>query len=138
MAVPSGSENPLNIILTGFMGTGKTSVGREVARRLGRPFIDMDAEIEARTGKSIPAIFAEEGEAHFRNLEAGLCRELSARRGLVIATGGGTLVNEENRRLMSSGGLVICLTCWTLTVPSCTTMPGPVTCPPSIRMCPMN
>ncbi len=100
-----------NIILTGFMGTGKSSVGREVARRLGRPFVDMDAEIEARTGKSIASIFAQEGEPHFRSLEAGLCRELSARRGLVIATGGGALIDEENRRRMSDSGLVICLTC---------------------------
>lgn len=110
-AVPSTGENSANIILTGFMGTGKSDVGREVARRLGRPFVDMDAEVETRTGKSIAAIFAEEGEPHFRNLEAEFCRELSARRELVIATGGGALVDEENRRRMSDSGLVICLTC---------------------------
>jgi len=55
-----------NLIITGFMGTGKTAVGREVARRLGRPFVDMDAEIEARANKSVPRIFAEDGEAAFR------------------------------------------------------------------------
>lgn len=105
------SGSSINIILTGFMGTGKTSVGLEVARRLRLPFVDMDAEIEARTGKSIATIFSEEGEPRFRNLEAEMCRELSARRGLVIATGGGALLNEENRRCMSDSGLVICLTC---------------------------
>ncbi|MGQ9626858.1 MAG: shikimate kinase [Anaerolineae bacterium] len=108
---PLTKGNFANIILTGFMGTGKTSVGLEVARRLGRPFVDMDAEIEARTGKSIATIFSEEGEPRFRNLEAEMCRELSARRGLVIATGGGALLDEENRRCMSDSGLVICLTC---------------------------
>lgn len=110
-AAPSSGEKSANIVLTGFMGTGKSSVGREVARRLGRPFVDMDAEIEAQTGQSIAAIFAQEGEPHFRNLEAELCRKLSARRGLVIATGGGALIDEENRRRLSDSGLVICLTC---------------------------
>jgi shikimate kinase/3-dehydroquinate synthase len=100
-----------NVVVTGFMGTGKTAVGREVARRLGRPFVDMDAEIEARAGKSIPRIFAEDGEAAFRQMEAALCEELSARRGLVIATGGGALVAPANRALMTRSGTVVCLTC---------------------------
>ncbi|MDH7486700.1 MAG: 3-dehydroquinate synthase [Anaerolineae bacterium] len=100
-----------NLILTGFMGTGKTVVGREVARRLGREFVDMDEVIARRAGKPIPAIFAEEGEAAFRHLEAEHCRELSQRRGLVIATGGGALIPEANRRRMEASGLVICLSC---------------------------
>ena len=99
-----------NVVLTGFMGTGKSRIGREVARCLGRPFVDMDAEIEARAGKSIPRIFAEEGEAAFRRMEAGLCRELGGRRGLVIATGGGALLNPANRTAMMGNGVVICLT----------------------------
>jgi len=99
-----------NLILTGFMGTGKTTVGREVARRLGREFVDMDELIAQRAGKPIPAIFAE-GEATFRRMEAELCQELSQRSGLVIATGGGALVPEENRRRMEESGLVICLNC---------------------------
>lgn len=99
-----------NIVLTGFMGTGKSAVGREVARRLGRPFVDMDAEIEARAGKSIPAIFVEDGEPAFRSMEAELCRELAQRSGLVIATGGGALVPAENRAAMTRSGTVICLT----------------------------
>jgi len=100
-----------NIVVTGFMGTGKTAVGREVARWLGRPFVDMDAEIEARAGKSIPRIFAEDGEAAFRRMEAALCEELSAQNGLVIATGGGALVDPTNRALMMGSGTVVCLTC---------------------------
>nr|HID13974.1 3-dehydroquinate synthase [Anaerolineae bacterium] len=100
-----------NVIVTGFMGTGKTAVGQEVARRLGRPFMDMDAEIEARAGKSIPRIFAEDGEGAFRQMEAALCEELSAQQGLVIATGGGALVDPTNRALMMRSGTVVCLTC---------------------------
>jgi shikimate kinase/3-dehydroquinate synthase len=100
-----------NLILTGFMGTGKTTVGREVARRLGRPFVDMDGEIVAHAGKSIPRIFAEEGEAAFRQMEAALCEELSKRQGLVIATGGGALIDPTNRERMTESGTVVCLTC---------------------------
>ena len=100
-----------NIVLTGFMGTGKTSVGREVARRLQRPFVDMDVEIEARANKPISAIFAEEGEAAFRQMEAQLCHELSMQHGLVIATGGGALVNPRNRQRMMASGPVFCLVC---------------------------
>jgi shikimate kinase/3-dehydroquinate synthase len=100
-----------NIIVTGFMGAGKTAVGREVARQLGHPFVDMDAEIAARAGKSIARIFAEEGEAAFREMEAALCAELSAQQASVIATGGGTLVDPANRALMMASGIVVCLNC---------------------------
>ena len=106
----AGNSSP-NLILTGFMGTGKTTVGREVARRLGWPFVDMDAEIEARAGKSIPRIFAEEGEAAFREMESSLCRELSRRSGWVIATGGGALIDPDNREVVQASGTVVCLTC---------------------------
>ena len=100
-----------NVILTGFMGTGKSTIGRLVATRLGCGFVDMDILIEAREGRIISRIFAESGEAYFRRLEADLCRELAARSGLVIATGGGALVPEQNLRVMESSGLVICLDC---------------------------
>ncbi|MBC7260827.1 MAG: bifunctional shikimate kinase/3-dehydroquinate synthase, partial [Chloroflexi bacterium] len=99
-----------NLILTGFMGTGKTSVGQEIAQRLGREFIDMDTLIEARTGLTVAAIFQQRGEAYFRCLEADLCRELAARSGLVIATGGGTLIPDLNRELLMASGIVVCLT----------------------------
>jgi shikimate kinase len=100
-----------NIILTGFMGTGKSTVGRLVAAKLRQEFVDMDTLIEQREGRAISRIFADEGEPYFRQLEAGLCRELAERKGLVIATGGGTLVAEQNLRVMERSGPVICLDC---------------------------
>ncbi|MBN1875031.1 MAG: 3-dehydroquinate synthase [Anaerolineae bacterium] len=98
-----------NIILTGFMGTGKTTVGQEVARQLDRSFVDMDGEIELRAGKPISRIFAEDGEPAFREIEAILCAELSAQDELVIATGGGALLNPMNRKWLQRSGIVICL-----------------------------
>ena len=77
-----------NIILTGFMATGKTTVGKLLAKAFGYEFVDTDKLIEARTGKSVPQIFDQLGEAAFREMEADLARELAARRRLVIATGG--------------------------------------------------
>jgi len=100
-----------NLAVTGFMGVGKSRVGTAVADRLARPFVDMDAEIESRVGKSIADIFAQDGEDAFRDLEAAICRELADRGGLVIATGGGTLVDPENRDRMLQSGTVVCLTC---------------------------
>ena len=93
------------------MGTGKTRVGRLVARRLGRPFVDFDQELEARFGRSIPRIFAEEGEAAFRAAEAELCRSLPVGAGLVVATGGGAVVSAANREALAERGVLICLTC---------------------------
>jgi 3-dehydroquinate synthase len=98
-----------NLIITGFMGTGKSAVGRTVAARLQREFVDTDQLIETRTGRSIPDVFAQEGEAHFRDLEAQVCRQLSASRGMVIATGGWTLGSPDNRSAMEVGGLIVCL-----------------------------
>lgn len=99
-----------NVILTGFMGTGKTSLGKLLATRLGRPFVDIDKKIEDETKMSIPTIFEQYGEAHFRELEKTAVKELSQRRGLVIATGGGTIKDEENIRLLKNSGVMICLT----------------------------
>ncbi len=98
-----------NLILTGFMGTGKTWLGREVARRMGRPFVDMDALVEERAGMPVARIFAESGEEAFRQMEANLCRELAQPQGLVISTGGGALLRAENRALLQQGGVVVCL-----------------------------
>lgn len=100
-----------NVVITGFMGTGKSRVGLEVARRLGREFLDMDTLIEQRVGMTIPEIFAQRGEGFFRQQERELCRELAQRRGLVIATGGGALIPEENRQALSASGLLVCLNC---------------------------
>ena len=99
-----------NVILTGFMGTGKTSLGKMLATRLGRPFVDIDKKIEDDAQMSIPKIFERYGEAHFRELERAAVQELSERRGLVIATGGGTVKDEENIRLLKNSGVMICLT----------------------------
>lgn len=101
----------LNIILTGFMGAGKSTVGRLVAVEVGRDFVDMDSLIEQRQGRTISQIFAQEGEPYFRQQEANLCRELAGRTGLVIATGGGALVPEQNLQFMEASGLVVCLDC---------------------------
>jgi shikimate kinase len=100
-----------NVILTGFMGTGKSTVGQRLAAELGREFVDMDTLIEVRESRPIHQIFAESGEAYFRQLEANLCRELAEQDGLVIATGGGVLVAEANLQVMEQSGLVICLDC---------------------------
>ena len=99
-----------NVILTGFMGTGKTSLGKLLAIKLGRPFVDIDKKIEEETRLSIPKIFERHGEEHFRALEKAAVKELSERRGLVIATGGGTIKDEENLNLLKNSGVLICLT----------------------------
>ena len=107
MPIEKGAAD--NLIITGFMGTGKSAVGRMVAQRLGRPYIDLDAEIEAQAGKSIQRVFAEEGESHFRALESALLREVLQHGNHVIATGGGTLVDADNRASIPEADVVICL-----------------------------
>ena len=98
-----------NIVLVGFMGTGKTTVGKLLASRLGMKFVDMDEILEQRAGKTVSRIFAEDGEDHFRKMERNLVKELSKRRGLVIAAGGGIVLNGENIRDYAGSGLVVCL-----------------------------
>jgi shikimate kinase len=98
-----------NIVITGFMGTGKSTVGRIIAKRLDRTFIDTDEVIAQQVGISIPEIFARDGEKGFRLMERQLCRYLGAHGGLVIATGGGTLVDDGNREIMLASGFVVCL-----------------------------
>lgn len=100
-----------SLVVTGFMGTGKTTVSRILAERLGRPLMDMDRVIEEREGRSISKIFAQEGEAYFREQERQLCAELAERNGLVIATGGGCLVDAENLCRIKENAMVICLDC---------------------------
>ena len=100
-----------NIALFGPPGSGKTSVGAELAQLLKRGFVDMDECIEARTGKRIPQIFAEGGEAAFRLMESELCHELAYQPGSVIACGGGTLMNPENREIIEASSSVVFLDC---------------------------
>ncbi|MCG2584914.1 bifunctional shikimate kinase/3-dehydroquinate synthase AroKB [Massilia sp. TS11] len=98
-----------NVFLVGLMGAGKTTIGRQLARRLGLRFIDADHEIEARTGASISWIFEIEGEAAFRKREADVIRDLSAEDGIVLATGGGAVLNADSRRYLRERGTVIYL-----------------------------
>lgn len=90
------------ILLTGFMGAGKSTVGALLARRLGWEFLDADAVVEARAGKTIATIFTEEGEAAFRALEAGAIRDHAQRERLVLALGGGALEAESTREFLAS------------------------------------
>lgn len=99
-----------NIVLTGFMGTGKTTIGRLLADQLTRRFVDMDEELTRHFGKPIATVFAELGEPAFRQAERELCRRLASEQGLVISTGGGALVDAENRAVFSASGTLLCLT----------------------------
>ncbi|MBP7830005.1 MAG: shikimate kinase [Kiritimatiellae bacterium] len=98
-----------NLVLVGFMGTGKSVTGRRLAARLGRRFVDMDAVIEERAGRTVPEIFARDGEARFREWERALVGELAARQDLVIAAGGGVVLHPENVRDFERTGFVVCL-----------------------------
>ena len=98
------------LALVGESGSGKTTVGRLVAQRLGYLFIDLDWAIVLRTGLSIPELFRQQGEQAFREYERILCRVLGASQGLVLATGGGALVDARNRAAVA-GGCVVCLHC---------------------------
>ena len=100
---------PGNIFLVGLMGAGKTSVGKLLARRLGKDFHDCDQEIERATGVKIQVIFEIEGEAGFRAREAKMLAELTARRDIVLATGGGAVLSADNRRLLAECGVVVYL-----------------------------
>jgi 3-dehydroquinate synthase len=102
---------PQNIALYGAPGSGKSAVGKAVAGQLKRPFIDMDARIEETAGKTIPEIFAEDGEPAFRRMESVLCRQLAGESGWVISCGGGALVDPQNRAVMEASGQVIFLDC---------------------------
>lgn len=98
-----------NLFLIGPMGAGKSTVGRHVAERLSLPFVDLDHEIELRTGASIPLIFELEGEAGFREREHALLAELALREGIVLATGGGAILDVRNRQILRERGFVVWL-----------------------------
>lgn len=100
----------MNIVLVGFMGTGKTSVGKRLAKRLGWPFVDVDALIEERAKMAIPQIFTQRGEPVFRRLERRCISRLVHGQHQVIATGGGAIVDPQNRTKLRASGPVVCLT----------------------------
>lgn len=98
-----------NIVLTGFMGAGKTSVGKQLAKKLNLTLIDADAEIEKEQGMTITNIFKKLGEPHFRDIEAAVIKRLSAMKSVVISTGGGAVLRRENIDNLRMNGLIICL-----------------------------
>lgn len=98
-----------NVYLVGFMGTGKTAVGRELAKKKRLHFVDLDDLIELKEGRSIPDIFSKKGEAYFRRLEKKVLREVSVENKFVVSCGGGIVCDEENIRIMKETGTVICL-----------------------------
>lgn len=98
-----------NIVLAGFMGTGKTAVGKLLAKRLNRRFVDTDDLIEKDVGMAISRIFSEQGEPHFRELERSVLAGLKQPEGLVVAIGGGAVLDPANVRHLKQGGVVVCL-----------------------------
>jgi shikimate kinase len=102
-------SSSLNVVLVGFMGCGKSSVGRALAERLGREFLDTDLIVERALGKSIGALFAEEGEAAFRAAEREAVRGAAAQQSAVIATGGGALGDPANLAALRAGGVLVWL-----------------------------
>ena len=100
-----------NIYLVGLMGAGKTTIGRQLARTLKLPFYDSDKAIEESTGVDIPTIFEFEGEEGFRDREQKMIQQLTKMDGIVLATGGGAILREENRQLLKENGFIVYLQC---------------------------
>jgi len=98
-----------NIVLTGFMGTGKTEVGRALSQMLGMRLVDVDSEIERSQGMSINDIFSRYGESRFREIEAAMIREIAREKPLIISTGGGAVLKEENMNALRETGIIFCL-----------------------------
>lgn len=103
------ARNITNLALIGFMGAGKTTIGRMLASQLGYDFLDTDHCIESAAGKSIPEIFSQFGENHFRNLEQQVVAELAKRQRTVIATGGGLPCHQNNLELLRQHSYIVCL-----------------------------
>ncbi len=98
-----------NIVLTGFMGTGKTAVGRELARRLGMRLVELDEEIEKAEGLTIKEIFSRYGEAYFRDRETETVKRFAGGENLVISTGGGVVLRKQNMEALRENGIIVCL-----------------------------
>lgn len=99
-----------NIYLVGFMGTGKTAVGKELAKKKKWQFVDLDELIELREKRTIADIFAKEGEPYFRRIEKLVLKEVSKEKKFVVACGGGIVINKDNIKIMKDTGIIICLT----------------------------
>ena len=115
-----------NIVLVGFMGTGKTAVGKLLAKKLQRSFVDLDAEIEKQAGRSVAEIFSAEGEPGFREREEAAVAKVSLRKNCVIAAGGGVLIREDNVRALRKNGFLVCLTAQTDVIVKRISSPGHV------------
>jgi shikimate kinase len=100
----------MNIVLIGYRGTGKSTVGKIVAARLGRPFVSTDAEIVTRAGQTIPQVVSQHGWDYFRDLESLVCQELAGQNGLVIDTGGGAILRSKNVEALKATGILFWLT----------------------------
>lgn len=100
----------MNIVLVGYRGTGKSTVGKVLAARLGRPVVSTDAEIVRRAGQSVPEIVAQHGWEHFRDLESTVCQDFSGRDGLIIDTGGGAILRPQNVECLKKTGTIFWLT----------------------------
>lgn len=109
LSAPAFQARNRIVYLTGFMGSGKSTIGPIVANSLGFDFVDIDKAIERSVGKSVNTIFLESGEDHFRTLERALITEITTRQRLVVSLGGGTFVDEVNFRVIRSTGIVVYL-----------------------------
>lgn len=105
------TPEPRRIVLVGFMGAGKTTVGRRLAEHLGWHFVDLDGRIEARTGRCVAEIFTESGEAHFRDEERRAAEELADLEHCVVATGGGAWAETATRDTLAQGAVTVWLDC---------------------------
>lgn len=105
-----------NIVLTGFMGTGKSEVAGELSRLRGMRVIDIDQEIETSQQQSISEIFSRYGEDYFRQIETAAILKFASEQGVIISTGGGAVLREENLRALQAGGIIFCLTASTETI----------------------
>ncbi|MCS6292223.1 MAG: shikimate kinase [Nitrospira sp.] len=108
----------MNIVLVGYRGTGKSTVGKVLAARLGWPLVSTDAEIVRGAGRSVPEIVAQHGWEHFRDLESTVCREFSAQDRLIIDTGGGAILRQENVACLKKNGVLFWLTASVATIVS--------------------
>ena len=111
IATPASKLDAQSVSLIGFMGTGKTTVGKALAELTGKAFVDADTLIEQNAGQSIPDIFRQRGEARFRELEREVFAELDFSPGKIVSCGGGAILNEENRRRLKANSTVVWL--WT-------------------------